>query len=1608
MTSTSSTDDSYPVAPKKGFLILFLTVALLLTGAVFTLLVREVYKSHYVETETNKKSVRIKEICGEIVYLDDVLTMSAQMAAATGNSEWEKRYREFEPQLVRAIEEAEKFALDLGDNQTIGQTAAANAKLVEMENRAFTLIRGGRAGAAQSVLDSGEYTAQKKIYADGIHAFVAKLEKFQNTPLNSENESWLIILVAVTLVFSLLAWLATVRSLFVSREHLLRSVDEKEQGAKALLQSETRFRELFENANDIIFTTDLQENFTSFNKAGELVSGYTRDELLKMKVPQIIAPESIELVRRMLKDKLKDDAATKYEAEIITKSGNRVTLEINSRLIVENGAATGIQGIARDVTESKQAAADKIKAEQYQNLFKHANDAILIFEPDSEIILEVSDRACEMYGRRREDFVGRSLTEMSLNVSRGTEELEKLLHDGVYDEFESVHLCGDGTPLHLVINAAVIEYQGKPAILTINRDVGQRKRMEEEVREREQHLLSVTNSAQDAIVSADNRGNIIFWNEGARKIFGYEEKEVIGKSLSILMPERYREAHAKGMRRYSETGEKRVIGQVVELEGLRKDGGEFPLELSLGVWETAKGKYFSGILRDVTESRKAKQIEMFRSREVALRAQVSLAFAEGGESLQTNLTRCAESIVNHLDAAFARIWTFNEQENVLELETSAGIYTHINGAHARVPVGKFKVGRIAEERQPYITNDVANDERTGGKEWARENQIVAFAGYPLLIDGKLVGVVAMFAQQELVEETIDALGSVADIIAQNIERKRANEALKQSERQYRLLGEGIMHQVWTAQPDGTLDYVNRQTLEYFGHTRQEVGGVKLKDIIHPKDFPRIIERWKRSIETGEPYEIELRLERADGEYIWFMSRATAGRDANGEIIKWFGTNTDIHDQKMAEDVLRESEERFRLLVEGVENYAIFMLDPNGYIVSWNAGAERVKQYKADEVIGKHFSHFYTQEDRDRQHPQDELRIATSEGRFEEEGWRVRKDGSRFLANVLITAIRDKEGKLQGFSKITRDITERKQTESALRESEYKLRTLLANMSEGLLQVDNEERIEYVNDRFCEMTGYTREELLGKVTFDIIYDDEGRKFVSENNRRRQKGSSGQYELNIRKKNGELLYMIVGGVPIVNAAAEIVGTMGVFTDITERKRAEEQLLHDAFHDGLTGLANRTLFMDHLQMTIERGKRNRDLMFAVLFLDFDRFKVINDSLGHSEGDNFLRLVARRLESVLRPGDLVARLGGDEFTILLSELGDENDAVRVAERVQSDLKKPFDLGGREIYISASIGITLNTAGHHRAEDMLRDADIAMYRAKAKGRAQHQIFDRAMHEHASSQLQLETEMRQALEREEFKIYYQPIMNLETETLVGFEALVRWQHPERGIIPPFEFIPAAEENGLILPLGQWILRESCRQLRRWQNEIPAATHLTVSVNLSSKQFVQFDLAEQIAATLKMTGLEPRCLKLEITESHLMENSEAAIAILKRLRALGVELSLDDFGTGYSSLSYLHRLPVNYLKVDRSFVIRMTENEENSEIVSTIIKLAQNLKMKVVAEGIETPEQLAHLKILSCEYGQGYFFAKPLEAKTAEKFIEDNSRNSNYLINQPVIYLDLNT
>ena len=547
---------------------------------------------------------------------------------------------------------------------------------------------------------------------------------------------------------------------------------------------------------------------------------------------------------------------------------------------------------------------------------------------------------------------------------------------------------------------------------------------------------------------------------------------------------------------------------------------------------------------------------------------------------------------------------------------------------------------------------------------------------------------------------------------------------------------------------------------------------------------------------------------------------------------------------------------------------------------------------------------------------------------------------------------------------------------------------------------------YNSPAYQKVLGYSPEDLKSTSSIEQIHPDDRQRVLQAAEKARLSGQGERVEYRIRHKDGSWRTLESTASAIRNAKGQTDKLVIVNRDITERKRAEELLAHNAFHDALTNLPNRALFLDRLQHALTLSKRHANYKFAVLLIDIDEFKIINDSLGHSAGDELLIKIGQRLKDAVRRADTVsrprsngvpdkpsnddtlARLGGDEFTILLDDIRDPIEAVRVAERVQAELATPFAVNQQEIVISASIGIASSTSPHTQAEDLLRDADIAMYRAKQAGKARCEVSDPAMHANAVKRLRLETDLRKALEQREFRVHYQPIVSLQTGKITGFEALTRWQRPE-GILSPIAFIAVAEEIGIIIPMNRQLLREACQHLLSWQSEFPSGPPLTMSVNITPKEFAQPDLASEIAKTLQQVGLDPACLQLEIIETIAMGDAEKSGLVLAQLKALGVRLSIDDFGTGYSSLSRLRRIPVDTLKIDRAFISHMDSDPESREIVRIIIMLAHNLGLKVVAEGTETEEHVNLLKQLNCEMAQGYYFSRPADDQAMSKLLARN-------------------
>jgi diguanylate cyclase (GGDEF)-like protein/PAS domain S-box-containing protein len=980
-----------------------------------------------------------------------------------------------------------------------------------------------------------------------------------------------------------------------------------------------------------------------------------------------------------------------YEYRLIARDGAIHWVRDRGSFIKdESGEIVYWQGIILDITSRKQAEEQLLeKEERYRQMFEN-NEAIkVLIDSETGVIVDANPAACKFYGYRRKEFLTKNITDINALTKDQAKHKIYQAKNQICNYFVSPHRLANGEIRDVEVYASPIRNRNQFLVYAIIHDITERKRAEEALLESETQYRNVFENANDLIYVHDIEGNYISINNATVRLFGYTREEALKMNFSqIAAPEHLEFVRLKLSEKIA--GEQQ---SAYEVDCITKDGSRVTLEVnSSAIYKNGELIAVQGIARDVTERKQDEKILKIR------------------EKQYRDLFENANDL----------IYTHDLQGN----------FTSLNRA------GEVITGYLRKEAVKLnITDVVAPEFLASAREMsARELSRAPSTPYELEIIAKDGHRVSLELSTRLIFQYNVPIG-VQGIGRDITERKRAEEALKISERRYRFLSEGIMHQVWTATPDGKLDYISCRTLEYFGASYNEIIEKGWADVVHPDDLAECNERWEKALCSGEYYEVECRMKRADGSYRWHLARATPGRDSSGKIINWFGTNTDIDDKRMA--------------------------------------------------------------------------------------------------------------------------------------------------------------------------------------------------------------------------------------------------------------EEKLNHYALHDALTNLPNRTEFINHLKTAIKRSAAGDEFRFAVLFLDLDRFKVINDSLGHLIGDKLLIGIARRLKSCVRPGDVVARLGGDEFTILLNKTGGAAEVAQVAERLQARLSKPFIFDNYEVFTSASIGVILSDGNHWEPEEYLRDADAAMYRAKEAGKARYEIFDSAMHVRNMNLLQMETDLRYAVERNEFEINYQPIVCLESGEVRELEALIRWRHPKHGLIAPGEFISIAEETGLIIQIGQWILLESCRQTVKWHKDFPYFSSLPISVNLSTKQLMHPSLTRQVRDILRQTGLDARHLKLEVTETTVMDNSETALRVLSELHALGLSLSTDDFGTGYSSLSYLHRFPFDRLKIDRSFIGEMDKDKKSEAIVKTILMLGQNLNLDVVAEGIETERQFQQLREFGCGIGQGYFFSKPVNAKTIEKLLKNN-------------------
>ncbi len=825
-----------------------------------------------------------------------------------------------------------------------------------------------------------------------------------------------------------------------------------------------------------------------------------------------------------------------------------------------------------------------------------------------------------------------------------------------------------------------------------------------------------------------------------------------------------------------------------------------------------------------------------------------------------------------------------------------------------------------------------------------------------------------------------------------LQLRQTNLKLDESERRFRVSVEHAPNGQATVDLDGRWLMVNQSLCKMLGYSEQELMSKTFQDITHPDDLERDL-RHVGDLLHGRAvsYRMEKRYLSKTEQVIHVQLDVALLRSPEGAPLHFIVQVQDITSRINAEKATEMVERRFRRMIEDVSDCSIISLNVNGHVVAWNEGARRIKGYASHEILGKHFSRFHPVEDIAQDRPEKLLAMAREKGRYQEEGWRVRKDGTSYWASVLMSAIHDADGTLIGFTKITRDLTERRNAEEVLAQSNRLRQAMMDAAPYSIITTDTNGVITSLNPAAERMLMYTGDDLIGQRPLQIMHDENevasrardlsvqygktiepGFEVLAYEAR---KGQSAEHEWTYIRKDGSRFPVQLAVNALRDSDQKIIGFVGIAYDITQRKIREEYTRHVALHDELTGLPNRALLNDRINVAIESAKRNQKRV-GVMMLDLDHFKKINDTLGHHVGDELLKVVAERLRKSLRKSDTAARMGGDEFIVVTPDMSDSNDCDLIANTLVKAISAPIQIGMHQLAITPSIGVSCFPDDGEEAATLIKYADAAMYQTKAAGRHGHKHFDAEAQAVAQRMVMMEADLRAAIANDHLQVYYQPQVCLKTGRIIAVEALTRWIDPVKGMISPELFIPVAEESGLIIPLGEFVLRTACRDAHILEQR--AGHPLIMAVNLSARQFKQDEMVDMVQNVLSETGMNPGLLELEITEGVMMDSDEKARFRMQSLRDLGISLAVDDFGTGYSSLSYLTKFPITTLKIDRSFVAKMIESERDAAVVQAIIAMACSLKTKVVAEGVETLEQLEFLQEHVCNAAQGFLLGSPTD------------------------------
>ncbi|MGB3296173.1 MAG: PAS domain S-box protein [Phormidesmis sp.] len=1372
--------------------------------------------------------------------------------------------------------------------------------------------------------------------------------------------------------------------LLIQNRRLKQEIQQRQQAEFRFQASEKRYEALVAAVPTGIFCCDAAGQFSYVNERWCQITGQMPVSVSDSSWQQTLHPEDRPEVTAKWAQAMQTNGSTQMEYRIRRPDGTDVW--VYGLTVAEydiTGQVIGYVGTLTDIDDRKRSEEALQQREAHYRALVSILPDLLMRISRAGIFLEfLASPNFRVLGEPA-DWIGTHISE-TLPPNIAQERLaiiEQVLQTQTMQVYEQ-DFSIDG--IIQIEEVRVVPY-GKDEALFLVRDVSDRKQAEKALKQSEVTSQAILAAIPDYLVCVGADGIYRHLVVPERDFALVPPPDLAGQSLGEVLPPDVADQHLHYLYEAMRTGEVQVFEQVLQI-------GNHTQEEEVRVVKSGPDEALF-IVRDIGDRKRAEktlqqklqQEQAFNRVVQAMRNSLDLAtvFATATAETAQLMAGLNCAVVQYLPdrgvwKIINRVCPDPDQPNWVGFEVSDSENPFADRLKQQ------QIVRVEDTREiENVTNQPAAEAMPG-----------AWLMIPLAIDNEIWGSLSLSVSQQPFrweDGFVSLVQAIADQLEVAIQQAQLYHQVEQ-EKQRLIESQKVLTQAQQMAQLGNWEIdVATQTMTWsdtlfrmFGvdtHPVTDLAEIMLT-YIHPEDQPRVKQAIARTMIEGIPYEIDLRILRADGSIAYLESRAEAVRDEQERIVKVFGTSLDISDRKQAEATITKSEVRYRKVVEAQTDFILRSL-PDTTITFANSSLCQVLGVSPPEMVGRKWSDFADPEDLKKSTFQSLAELCPEQPRFFVENRDRRADGQIGWTQWLNEGIFDGLGQLVEIQSVGRDITQLKQVEQALRESKERLRLVTENMSDLVCLHHPDGRYLYVTPSSQSLLGYSPAELIGQDPYSLFHPDDCDR-ITVNHQLAQKGIPPRIAYRIRKQSGEYIWLESLTRPIFDQQGQLVHLQTTSRDVSDRVKVEEQLKHDALHDGLTGLPNRLLLLERLNLSLQRVRRSADYQFAVLFLDLDNFKVINDSQGHLVGDELLGVVANLLTAIIRETDVATRIGGDEFVVLLDGLTSIREAENIAERVLEALKSPFQLASQEVFIGTSIGIVVGTAGYDQAEELLRDSDLAMYWAKHRGRGCYAVFDPAMRLKAVQRMTVENELRKALENDEFVLYYQPIIYLKTRVIQGFEALVRWQHPQRGLVSPTEFIEIAEETGLIEAIGERVLHKACQQLAIWQAQFPAQG-LKISVNLSVKQ-LQNSLLPKLDTVLATFPIAPGSLVLEITESMLVQNIDVTVQLLEQIKSRNVRISIDDFGTGYSSLSYLHQLPVDSLKIDRAFVSPPGPGDRNRVIAESIIALSDLLAITAIAEGIETAQQLAWLQAFGCESGQGYFFSPPLPVDQATQHL----------------------